>query len=132
MESNAAQIQAIQARTLEDESFIREMVAAKTMEQVKVVLQKNGYRLPDEEIALLMQSGKKNLDATLAEDELTEEMLEDVAGGGKVRGTLRFIASLAAGAVGGFFIGVTGGAAAPGGYLLAGALTAWTVAGYAK
>lgn len=132
MESNAAQIQAIQARTLEDESFIREMVAAKTMEQVKVVLQKNGYTLSDEEIALLMQSGRKNLDATLAEDELTEEMLEDVAGGGKVRGTLRFIASLAIGAAGGAVIGLTGGAAAPGGYLLAGVLTAWTLAGYAK
>ena len=132
MEKNNSQISAVQAKAMEDEVFLREMVGARTTEDARKVLEKYGFTLSREEMESLMVTGKEALEEAAREGELSEDELDTVAGGGKVRGTLRFVASLAIGGAAGFAIGLTGGAAAPGAYIVAGALTVWTLDGYAR
>ena len=130
--NNSEVIAAINEKALADEAFVREMVAAKNTEEAQAVLRKNGFTLSDEDLTALAEVGKEPLDEMLKNGELSEDELDSVAGGGKLRGTLRLVASLVAAAACGAIVGATGGAATPGAYIVAGVLGTWTLAGYAK
>ena len=90
-----------------------------------------GIDLSLDEVETLIARGQKEIQNCLADGELSEESLEDVAGGGRGRCAVRFVASLGIAALYGAACGVcpplTAGAPA-----VAVGLTAWCIDGLAK
>ena len=114
-----------------DESFVTAMVSAEDAEAVQTVFADYGIDLSLDEVETLIARGQKEIQNCLADGELSEESLEDVAGGGRGRCAVRFVASLGIAALYGAACGVcpplTAGAPA-----VAVGLTAWCIEGLAK
>ena len=129
MEKNRNEMlkQQIRALAEEDESFIRAFVAAEDAASLQAVLQEHGIDAESEELDELFAEGVRGF----VDGELTEDELEVAAGGGFVRGTLRFIGSCAVGFGYGAFCAVCPAAYAAAPYVATG-LGIWTAAGYAK
>ena len=116
----------------ENNDFCKAFVTAKDAESLKKTLSDNGYDFSIEEIEELFADGLKEVlkvNSSAPADELNEEALEDVAGGGFLRGSLRLAASGATMFAYGVFCGLCP-VAAGGAYAIAGGLTVWTTAGY--
>ena len=116
-----------------DREFCRDFVSAEDAPSVQKVLCSHGYEITTQEVEELYSEGVRGiLDYTASHgDALSEADLEEVAGGGVIRGTLRLAVSCAAGYGYGCLCGVCPAAYA-GAKWVAGGLAVWTAAGYAK
>ncbi len=126
---------------LEDEAFLTAVLSAGESEKISKVMQENGIKVTPEEIDEFMDSGISQL-AEMKEsgsDELSIEDLESVAGGGKLRGALRYALVIGGAVAVGAGLGVLVGAGALAlgtayavgvGYAVIGG--AWTLSGRAK
>lgn len=131
MKENRKEMLSNQIRAIveKDEDFVRSLVSCEDAAAVQKLLNARGIESTIDEIDELFRDGMKALRA--GDDELSEEQLEDAAGGGFWRGTARFAASCAIG----FGYGLVCGVCPPaygGAYYVAGGLAVWTAAGYAK
>jgi hypothetical protein len=115
----------------ENNDFCKEFLAAEDAVSLQKVLNDNGFDMTVEDIESMYADGLKEILAVKegAETELSEDQLDDVAGGGFLKGTARLAVSSAAAFAFGCFVGVCP-AAAPATPYVAGGLTAWTTAGY--
>ena len=118
----------------ENNEFSKAFLAAEDAASLQKVLQDNGMDVTAEELEAMYSDGVKDIlkvkEASEAE-ELSEDQLDDVAGGGFVSGTARLAVSGAAGFAYGCACGVAPGLAAGAPYV-AGGLAAWTASGYMK
>ena len=121
----------ITAAVTEDMDFFKAFISAQDAPALQKVLKDHGFELTLDQIEALFASGVNGiLDANKAE-ELTEDQLDDVAGGGFLRGTARLVVSCGVAFGYGALCGVCPAACA-GANWVAGGLTVWTAAGYAK
>lgn len=116
-----------------DREFCRAFVSTADAASLQKVLTAHGYEISTEEIEELYAEGVEGIlnYSASGEEELSEGQLEDVAGGGVVRGTLRFAASCALGFGYGCLCGVCPAAYAGAPYV-AGGLAVWSASGYSK
>ena len=114
-----------------DESFVAALLSAEDAEAVQTVFADYGIDLSLDEVETLIARGQKEIQKCLADGELSEESLEDVAGGGLGRYLLRGAASCVVAAGFGALCGVCPPAAAATPYVVGG-LTAWCIDGLAK
>lgn len=114
-----------------DEAFCKAFVSAETAPALQKVLADHGFALSVEEVEAIYTAGVKGILAVNSGDELTEDQLEDVAGGGVLRGTLRLAVSAGVGFGYGCLCGLCPAACA-GANWVAGGLTVWTTAGYVQ
>lgn len=115
----------------EGNDFAKAFLAAEDAQTLQKVLSENGFALTRAEVEEMFEEGRKHILNAGNEAELSEDQLDDVAGGGKIKGTLRFVASCAAGFGYGAFCGICPAAYAGAPYV-AGGLAIWTAAGYKK
>lgn len=80
---------------LTDDQFLKNLVSAQNAEETLQVLRENGFNLAIEEVKALIEQGTVSMKKATEDNELREEDLESVAGGGKWRGRVRFIGALA-------------------------------------
>ena len=118
----------------ENEDFCKALLSVEDAASAQKVLKENGFNVTQDDVEAIFKDG---LDEILkfkesgAADELSVEQLDNIAGGGVVRGVLRTAVS-AAGAFGfGMLCGVCPAACAATPYV-AGGLAAWSTAGYLK
>ncbi|MBQ4569160.1 MAG: hypothetical protein IJA62_03815 [Ruminococcus sp.] len=134
MEKKELLAQKLMESANENGEFFRAFVSAEDASDVQKVLNDNGFDATVEEIEELFSEGLKEIldfKDKASEEELSEEQLDDVDGGGFLRGTARTVISAAAGFGFGAFCAVCPAASAATPYV-AGGLTAWSVAGYKK
>lgn len=116
----------------ENNEFCKAFTAAEDAASLQKVLKDNGFDATVEEIEAMFADGLKEIlkikEASKGE-ELSEDQLEDVAGGGFVRGTLYTAASAAAGFGFGCACGFCPALSAATPYV-AGGLAAWSASGY--
>ena len=118
----------------ENNDFCKAFVGAEDAASLTKVLNDNGFEFSTEEVEEMFADGLKEIlkvKESATTDELDESELEDVAGGGFVRGTLRLVASGAAAFGFGAFCSVCP-VAAGASYYVAGGLAAWSTAGYMR
>lgn len=117
----------------EDVGFCKAFVAAEDAESLQAVLQEYGFEVSVEMVEELFRQGMEAIAQyhSVSTEELSEDQLEDVSGGGKVRGTVRAVISFAAGFGYGCLCGIAPAASAGAPYV-AGTLAAWSTAGYMK
>ena len=121
--------QKITDAAINDLDFFKDFIAAQDAPALQKVLQARGFELTVEEIEDLFSDGVDTiLDHNQAE-ELSEDQLDDVAGGGFLKGTARLIISGGVAFGYGAFCGICPAAYAGAPYV-AGGLAAWTTAGY--
>ncbi len=116
-----------------NEEFLKAFVTATDAATAQKVLMDNGFELSLQEIEEMFQTGVKEINKyqESASEELSQEQLEEVAGGGKLRGLLRGIVSSAAAFGYGALCAVFPPASAAAPYVVGG-LAAYTVAGAMK
>lgn len=115
-----------------DQEFCRAFVSSADASSLQKVLSDHGYEITTEEIEALYGEGVNGImNYEASGEELSEDQLEDVAGGGFLRGTLRFAASCAVGFGYGCLCGVCPAAYAYAPHVATG-LAVWTAAGYVK
>jgi len=127
-------IEQIKTLLQSNEEFCVELVKAENAEVAKDILNRYSVEASLEEVEEIFVEGRDNIIKYKEENqgkELSEEELDDVAGGGFWRGTLRLGASSAAAFGYGMACAVFPGLAA-GAPVVVGGLTAWTAAGYMK
>lgn len=118
----------------ENNDFCKAFIAAEDAISLQKVLNDNGFDVSKEDVEAIFADGLKEIlkvKEVAATSELSEDQLDDVAGGGAIRGTLRTVASAAAGFGFGCLCGVCPAASAATPYVVGG-LTAWSTAGYMK
>ena len=117
----------------EDESFVNEFITAQDAPAVQEVLAEHGFELTLDEINELFSEGVTQIQcfAQQASDELSEEQLSQVAGGGFIRYLVRGAVSGAVGFGFGCLCGVCPAAAVATPYVVGG-LALWCAAGYLK
>ena len=124
--------QAIMADLTNDEEFVKAFISSADAETLCGVLAAKGYDVTVDDVNEMFVQGAKGIVAYLENsDELTAEQLEEVAGGGFLRGTLRLVGSCAVAFGYGALCAVCPGAYAGAPYV-AGGLAVWTAAGYMK
>ncbi len=131
MNNTNVMTQQISDAVMANEAFLKALVAAENAASAQQVLKDNGFDLSVEEVEALYRDGAQNICAHLDNGELAEDQLDDVAGGGFFRGTLRLAVSGAAAFGYGMLCGVCPAASAGAPYV-AGGLSIWTAAGYKK
>lgn len=116
-----------------EEAFAKELLAAEDAATAQKVLCANGFEVSVEEVEAIFADGMNEIKKfqNPASEELSADQLDDVAGGGVVRGVLRTAASAAAGFGYGLFCGVCPAASAGAPYV-AGGLALWSTAGFKK
>lgn len=114
-----------------DLAFYKDFISAQDAVALQKVLQNYGFDLTLEEIEDLFSNGVSTILDHTQSGELTEDQMDDVAGGGFFAGTGRLIVSCGVAFGYGALCGVCPAAAA-GANWVAGGLTAWTAAGYMK
>ena len=122
--------QIIEAMT-NDEAFCRAFVSAEDAASVQKVLVDNGFDFSLAQVEEIFAEGVQAIMKHNESDELSEDMLDNVAGGGFLRGTLRLAVSAGVGFGYGCFCGLCPAASAGANYV-AGGLAIWTAAGYKK
>ena len=123
---------AIAAELEKDEEFFKAFISSENAEALCGVLTARGYGVTVDDVNEMFVRGAKGIVEYMGnKDELSQGQLEEVAGGGFLRGTLRLVGSMGAafgyGALCAFFPGAYAGAP-----YVAGGLAIWTAAGYAK
>ena len=121
----------IVASVMEDQEFYKAFIAAQDAPALQKVLQDKGFVLTIAEIENLFVSGAAGILNHMGAEELDENQLDAVAGGGFFRGTARLIVSCAVGFGYGCLCGVCPAACAGASYV-AGGLAVWTAVGYKK
>lgn len=143
MEKKNALALEIQKKGEIDDQFLKDFIVAKNSEEIQAVLAKNGIEATIDEINDFIQEGQQIVTEVLSTDELSEDELETVAGGGKWRGRIRQAITYVG--VAGIGVGMVAACSVfPGaasawitlgkaGMIAVGAAgTAWTIKGYAK
>ena len=123
--------QKITASANEDQEFFKAFISAQDAPTLQKVLQDNGFEFSLEEINELGSDGVSGILAHNDGGELSEDQLDDVAGGGFIKGTARLIVSAGVAFGYGALCGVCPAASAGAPYV-AGGLSVWTAAGYAS
>ena len=123
--------QKITAAVTEDQEFYKAFISAQDAATLQKVLSDHGFDFSVDEINDLFRSGAAEIVKQNSGNELSEEDLDDVAGGGFLKGTMRLIVSCGVAYGYGALCGVCPAAYAGAKYV-AGGLTAWTAAGYMK
>lgn len=126
--------QKIMASANENGEFIKAFAAVEDATSMEKFLNENGFEVSLEEVEALFAEGLQEIlkfKDSATEEELSEEELSDVAGGGFFSGTLRLVASSGAAFGFGALCAVCPAASAASPYVVGG-LTAWTTAGYMK
>lgn len=123
--------QTITAAVTNNEEFYKEFISAKDANSLQNVLHSHGFEFTLEEINDFFSNGVNEILNYNKEGELSEEQLDDVAGGGFFRGTARLIVSCGVAFGYGCLCGVCPAASAGASYV-AGGLTVWTTAGYMR
>ena len=121
--------QKITAAATEDQEFFKAFIGAQDAPALQKVLQNNGFEFTLEGIDEFFANGVDGILAHNGSAELTEDQLDDVAGGGFIKGTARLIVSCGVAFGYGALCGICPAAYAGAPYV-AGGLTAWTTAGY--
>ena len=119
----------ITAAVTEDMDFFKEFISAQDAPTLQKVLRAHGFALTTEEIESLFANGVNTILSHNQEEELSEDQLDDVAGGGFFKGTGRLIVSCGVAFGYGALCGVCPPAYAGAPYV-AGGLAVWTTAGY--
>ncbi len=117
-----------------NEEFLKAFAAAENENAMLKLLTEKGYEVSLDDVREMYEEGEKEIlkhkeDAN--NDELSEQSLESVAGGGWLRGLLRTAVSVAVGFGYGCICGVVPGAYAGARYV-AGGLAYWSARGYNK
>ena len=121
--------QKITDAVINDVDFFKDFISAQDAPALQQVLQARGFELTVDQIEELFSDGVDTiLDHNQAE-ELSEDQLDDVAGGGFFKGTARLIVSSGVAFGYGALCGICPAASAGAPYVVGG-LTAWTTAGY--
>lgn len=123
--------QKITAAVTEDQDFYKEFISAQDAATLQQVLRNHSFEFTVDEVEALFHDGAAEIVKHTSMDELSEEDLDDVAGGGFFRGTARLIVSCGVAFGYGALCGVCPAAYAGANYV-AGGLTVWTAAGYMK
>lgn len=133
MTNTKALYQAIMDDMTCDEEFVKAFVSSGDAETLCGVLTAKGYDVTVDDVKAMFEQGSQIIVERLGNDgdELTAEQLEEVAGGGFLRGTLRLVVSCAVAFGYGAFCAVCPAAAGGSTYVAVG-LGAWTTAGYLK
>lgn len=117
----------------ETSEFAKAFVSCENAAALRKVLQDNGFDVTEADVEELLHEGgeaiRKYQDT--ASDELSDTQLDEVAGGGALRGTVRLVASCALAFGFGALCGVCPAAAVATPYVASG-LTAFTTAGYLR
>ncbi len=117
-----------------NEDFGKALLMAEDADSAKNVLNANGFDITVEDVEAIFKDG---LDEILkfkesgVANELSDNQLDNVAGGGVIRGTLRTAGSAIAGFGFGMFCGICPAAATATPYVVGG-LAVWSAAGYMK
>ena len=117
-----------------NEVFCKSLLAAEDAASAQKVLNENGFDVTKEDVEAIFVDGLNEIlkfkeSATV--DELSVGQLDNVAGGGFLKGALRTVASAAAGFGFGVVCGVCPAASAATPWVVGG-LAAWSTAGYLK
>lgn len=123
-------VEKITASVNEDQEFYKAIISAPDAATLQTVLKENGFDFTIAEIEECFTDGVTEILNYQAE-ELSENQLDDVAGGGFFRGTARLIVSCGVGFGYGVVCGLCPAASAGAGYV-AGGLAIWTACGYKK
>lgn len=113
-----------------DMDFYKAFISAENPAALQKVLKDHGFEATIEEIEDCFKKGVNEILSNNA-NELSEDQLEDVAGGGAIRGTARLIVSCGA-AYGYGCLCALYPPAFSGAKYVAGGLAIWTTAGYKK
>ena len=119
----------ITAAVTEDMDFFKAFISAQDAPALQKVLQDNGFEFTLEEINEFFSNGVDGILTYNESAELSEDQLDDVAGGGFIKGTARLIVSSGVAFGYGALCGICPAAASGAPYVVGG-LTAWTTAGY--
>lgn len=114
-----------------NDTFCQAFVSAENAITIQKLLCDNGINVSLNDVEEMYSNGVKEILKKNGDGELSEEDLNEVAGGGWFRGTLRAVASTAAGFGYGCVCGLIPAAAAGAPYVAVG-LATWTTAGYLK
>lgn len=123
--------QKITAAVTEDIEFYKAFISAQDAATLQKVLQNHGFDFAVDEIEALFRDGATEIVKQTNMDEMSEEDLDAVAGGGFFRGTARLIVSCGVAFGYGALCGICP-AACGAAKFVGGGLTVWTVAGYRK
>ncbi len=126
--------QEIREKLSRDEDFLQALAAAENAGDARQVLLENGFDMSLEQVEALFADGERQVEKFLENGmdcELSEDELEDVAGGGVIRGLVRGAVSCVAAFGFGCVCGVCPPAAAATPYVVGG-LTAFTTAGFLR
>lgn len=123
--------QKITAAVTEDQEFYKAFISAQDAAALQKVLQNHGFDFTVDEVEALFRDGATEIVKQTNVNELSEEDLDAVAGGGFFRGTARLIVSCGVAFGYGALCGVCPAACAGANYV-AGGLAVWTAAGYMK
>lgn len=119
----------------DNEEFCKAFVSAEDAASLQKVLNENGFDVSLTDVEAMFADGLSEIlkfkDSDAANGELSENQLDDVAGGGALRGTLRTVVSAGVGFGFGCLCGVCPAAASATPYVVGG-LTAWSASGYLK
>ena len=121
--------QRITASANEDQEFFKAFIGAQDAPTLQKVLQDNGFEFTLEEIDEFFSDGVDGILAHNNGGELSEDQLDDVAGGGFLKGTVRLIVSGGVAFGYGALCGICPAAYAYAPHV-AGGLAVWTTAGY--
>lgn len=94
---------------MEDEAFLTAVLSAGEPEKIAAAMQEKGIGVDAAEIAELMQEGLQQMETLGEEGELSEEQLNEVSGGGKLRAAVTYAGVLVGGVVIGAGLGVFAG-----------------------
>ncbi len=123
---------AITAELEKDEEFFKAFISSENAEALCGVLTARGYGVTVDDVNEMFVRGAKGIVEYMEnKDELSQGQLEEVAGGGFLRGTVRLIISGGVAFGYGAFCGICPPAYAGAPYV-AGGLAIWTTAGYMK
>ena len=86
-------VQKITAAVTDDQDFYKDFISAQDAPSLQKVLQVHGFDFTVEEVEEFFSAGVDVILNQSEAGELSEEQLDDVAGGGFLRGTARLIVS---------------------------------------
>lgn len=122
MENRTTLALEIKKKAETDDQFLQDFITAKSNEEIQAVLARNNIEATIEEIDYFIQQGQQIVAEALTADELSEDELETVAGGGMLRG--KVIQAITYVGVAGIGVGMVALCAA-----FPGAAPAWIVLG---
>ncbi len=131
MERNEIFTQQLLEKLNADEDFCKALFTAEDAPAAQKVLNENGFEITLEEVEAFFKAGVNEMNRYMdsLDDELDEDQLDDVSGGGFVKGILRTGASCVLGFGYGCACGVCPALSAGAPYVATG-LAVWSAAGF--